>query len=42
MENGKCSEGQKIGKLWYVSKENLEKFLEGGRQEGEEISKSRS
>ena len=24
--------GQKIGKLWYVSKENLEAFLEGDRE----------
>jgi len=26
--------GQKIGRLWYVSKENLEAFLEGDRAEG--------
>ena len=26
--------GQKIGKLWYVSKENLKGFLDGGKQEG--------
>jgi len=26
MDNGNCPEGQKIGKLWYVSKENLEAF----------------
>jgi len=26
--------GQKMGKLWYVSKENLEAFLEGDKVEG--------
>ena len=26
--------GQKIGKNWYVSKQNLEAFLEGDRVEG--------
>jgi excisionase family DNA binding protein len=32
--------GHKIGKNWYVTKENLEAFLEGKGQEGEEISKN--
>jgi predicted site-specific integrase-resolvase len=26
--------GRKMGKLWYVSKENLEAFLEGDKAEG--------
>lgn len=30
--------GHKIGKDWYVSKENLEGFLDGGEQEGKEKS----
>jgi len=34
MENGKCSEGQKTGKLWYVLKQDLEAFLEGNKAEG--------
>jgi hypothetical protein len=29
MENGNYPEGQKIGYLWYASKQDLEVFLEG-------------
>lgn len=29
--------GHKIGKNWYVSKENLEVFLEGGEQDKEKV-----
>jgi hypothetical protein len=28
--------GHKIGKNWYVTKENLEAFLDGGSQESKE------
>jgi hypothetical protein len=37
MENGKWPKGQKIGKLWYLSEENLEAFLDG--DEGEKRKK---
>jgi excisionase family DNA binding protein len=33
--------GHKIGKNWYVSKEDLERFLDGRGQEGEGIAKSK-
>jgi len=32
--------GHKIGKNWYVAKENLEAFLDGKGQEGEGEAKS--
>ena len=32
--------GHKIGKNWYVTKENLEAFLDGKGQEGEGEAKS--
>ena len=41
MENGKCPEGQKIGKLWYVSEDNLEAFLDGDEGEKKKEKKER-
>jgi len=38
---GKGTEGNITrGTIWYVSKENLGKFLDGGEQEGEGEAKS--
>ena len=32
LREGRIPGGQKIGKSWYVSKENLEAFLDGDRE----------